>query len=48
MNELDKPLELAKRKSYYLSDMSDVRVIEFDDLMKIIDDLKEEIIERYT
>ena len=48
MNELNKLLELAKRKSYYLSDRSNVRVIEFDDLVKIINDLKEEIIERYT
>lgn len=48
MNDLDELLEMVKEKSYYLSDGSDVEVIEIEDLINIVNKLKEEIIKRYT
>lgn len=48
MNELDELLEMAKERSYTLSDWTNVEVIEIKDLENIIDELKEKIFERYT
>lgn len=47
MNELDELLEMVKEKSYSLSLWDDVEVIEIEDLKRIVNKLKEKIIEYY-
>lgn len=48
MNELDELLEMVKEKSYSLYGWTGVEVIEIDDLVEIVNELKEEISKRYT